>query len=187
MPETLYRPIRILFLFSIVIIVSIAPVSGQVPPGGADAGGAAQGGDTGTAGAGGASGIGVQASSNIVVDNRNKSITITTTPSNHRKIEKLLEQISQDPLAGERVEVKEFTLLNITPEEFRELIRFHKPHLNPDDPRRLYIVPASDLRNSSLIPQTPTGTSVGTSGGGGAGGGADGGAGGAGGAGTGGP
>lgn len=115
---------------------------------------------------------GIETVGNIIIDYRNSSITIKTTPSKHREIEKLLELLTEDPLAEKDVRVASFDLLNLTPDQFRDLIRFHKPTLNPNDSRRFHIEQAPEHRGmTNIIPAIPqvSATTGGSSAGGGGG------------------
>jgi hypothetical protein len=127
---------------------------GQAAPGGGGAGGGAGGGGAATPGVGNTS-ASIQESADMVLDPRNRTLTITTTPSNHRKIRALLSRVTQDPLAGSDVKMATFNLMSLTQQEFYNLVRYQLPQVKPEQRDRLLFLP--ETRNRTVqqvtIPQ----------------------------------
>src|SRR5688572_24393840 len=86
--------------FSLPAFIHAQP-SAATPPGPGPS--AAVAGDVATGGRVDLPSTGIETTGNIIIDHRNSSITIKATPSQHREIEKLLEILTQDPLASKDV------------------------------------------------------------------------------------
>lgn len=136
-------------------------------PGGAPGGG---GGAAAAAGTGSFSGTPtvtrrplIESGKGVIVDYKNNALIITTTPSRHRKIQKLLKQVlkaSLIPGPGEKVRV--YTLNNITPDEFFSVLKYYVPEFDPDDPSRVLVWPEPTNRQIFELPTPPAGASTGS-------------------------
>lgn len=109
----------------------------------------------------------------IVVDEKNHALIIRTSPSKHRKIQALLARITQDPTQGKNLKTQVFSLMNLTQQEFFDLVKY-KTGLDPEDRDKFLVL--RDTRNrpvfdnripaNKLLPIVPTAGGANNAGGG---------------------
>ena len=169
----------------LVALAVTAPLCAQVPPaGGAGAGAGAGGAGAGAGGGGGSTATPtaapVHGDKDIVVDEKNRTLIIHTTPSKHRKIQALLARITQDPTIGQNIKTATFNLMTLSQDDFTNLVKYNTG-MDPTDKDKFLVIGetrnkipfGNNIPQGKLLPTPPA-----ASGGGGGGGGASGGGGG---------
>ena len=123
-----------------LLLASAGPLAAQTPPAAPTAPAAA----AGTPGAT-ATEASVRGDNSIVVDEKNRSLIIRTTPSKHRKIQALLARITQDPNQGHNLKTQVFNLMNLSQQEFFDLVKY-QTGLNPEDKDKFLVLRESRNR-----------------------------------------
>lgn len=85
----------------------------------------------------------------VIIDAKNHSLIITTSPSNHRKIQVLLARLTQDPDQGKDIRSKVFHLMTLSQQEFFNLVKYNLPGFDPTQQERVMLTPES--RNRLLV------------------------------------
>lgn len=93
----------------------------------------------------------VRGDKEIVVDEKNHSLIIRTTPSNHRKIMALLARITVNPNQGRNLKTQSFSLMNLSQQEFFDLVKY-QTNLDPLDKEKFLVM--QDGRNRPVFANT---------------------------------